>query len=683
MNREKLAKEILIKDFIQEKYRTPTQQEIDFIYNEYLKRNPNSMMLGINAGTDFHFNQQVNKESSADNFNDTIERVLLEQEALNTSLEASEERTESIFRMYNNKFTEELSNLKKMTKTINRNLLLHSKDDIYTHGMVEGFQDYDKINFNESNIYMFNGKVTLGFAKVAGENFDSRNISYRVSSRSGSKVTQRNLNNITEALNEDGSFFKVLAFSEAQDETVDFYVDLAFDEPRFIDTLKFTIQAVESNSKISYQCFYSQNDLNYTEVFESTLVIENNENYVEINQEAIKSIRLVFSKDGYDYRDGDQYVYIFSLDFLGGTTKAFKINEESVLSLGPYELFDEDNAPVNFTMGTIKGGTCCIVPDKTSIDFYLSKDKTTWFKADYNATAKQVIQFEESEESFDDTGYFKRYENSSSKMIIENFNSLKLNILSHQRLLNFYIEKKDFKNIVKKSFKIKRNFCKKQNQELYSAKEGWFKSDNSYYCTNINIKSPEGRYFDFGEQSCLINKKQVSGKHFLPYGLHSFKTSEENYHDLNLNDETIINSERQLQEKDILYPYNHKYIVEGYKYSPTFNGRKVYRGADEVYSFDVKEVSNQRFLNDKSLESFTFVEASFQKAEETINAMFIMINIKETSGEAKLENYKLECKKRNTLPSEEPNNKLYIKAILKSLDTSVTPKIDQIQVRVI
>ena len=686
MSKESLIKEILIKEFIKTKKRAPTVSEMHHSYNEFLLANPKYKTLGLAAGTKFHFNQQVNKESSAENFNESLSRCLDEQKSLIKTLKTLDEKSESTFRIYNNKFTESLNEIRGIERAINKNLLLHSKDDIYTHGIVESFQDYNMINFNESNIYMFNGKVTLGFSKVAGNEFDSKDLSYRVASRSGGSLIQRNLNNISSALKEDGNFFKVLVFCDRPNETIDFHVDLDFSQAKHIDTLKFTTQAVESNSKITYRCYYSLDETNYQECFESALTVANNENFVEVNKDNVKSIRLTFSKDGYDYKDGNHFVYIYALDFIGGTTKRFKINEESVLSLGPYKVLDENNEEVNFSMATIKGGTCCIVPDKTSIDFYLSKDKINWFKTDYIGSGKQVIQFEESEEPFDGTGYFTPYETNrvttNFNALIEDYSNIKIDLAPHQKLLNFYILEEDFKNIVKKSLKIKRNVCLKENQITYEAKEGWWKSDNNYFCTQFEVTEPEGRYFDFGERSCFINGKLLSGKHFVPYGVHKFKTSEENWFDLNLINEQSIAHESQLREVDVLYPYNHKYVIEGFKYSTSYRGSKRYKGADKVFSFGLREVSNQKFLLDSSLENFTFIKSIFENVQGAeVSAVFIMLNVKTETGEAKNEKYDIKCKKRTNVEAD--NNELYVKAVLKSLDVTVTPKIDQIQVRVI
>jgi hypothetical protein len=687
MDKKQFALSFLIKDFIAENSRTPSPNEINYMYNEYLRNHPDYLESGYVASKPQEFKQKVSDEASAQVFNKTVFEYVKEQENIIEEIEVLEEEAEDQFRMFSSKFDETLLFLKKIERNINKNLLLHSKDDIYTHGIVESFQDYDKIDFKSSNIYMFNGKVTLGYTKVAGENFDSKNLSYRVVSREGRPISQRNINNISSAINEDGNFFKVLVFSKIPDDSIDFYVDLNFDEAKEIDTLKFTTQAIESNSKLSYSCYYSQDSSKFHEVFESNLRVNSNENFVEVNKANVKNIRLVLNKNGYDYIDGDNYVYIYTLDFIGGTTKKFKINEESVLNLGPYQILDEDNEPINFSMATIKGGTCCVVPERTSIDFYLSKDRVNWIKTDYNNTSKQVVQFEESEEKFDGSGVFKRYQiaNSSNPLsfIIEDVSKIKKNLLNQQKLLNFYVLKEDFKNIVKESMSIKRNVCKKENRDTYGAKEGWYLDETKYYNCFINIKEAEGRYLDFGERSCFLDGKQVSGKIFLNYGEHTFKTSEENWFDLDEPNETIFQNEMQLREEDILYPYNHKYIVEGFNYSASFSGRKRYLSRNEIYSHKLKEVSNQRFLLDKSLNTFTFLESSFEnEAGDIVEAVFIMVNSSEESSESKIEDYILNCKKRN-VSEDSVSNELYIKAVLRSSDPSVTPKIDQIQVRVI
>ena len=46
-------------------------------------------------------------------------------------------------------------------------------------------------------------------------------------------------------------------------------------------------------------------------------------------------------------------------------------------------------------MATMRYGTCCIIPDKTSVDFYLSKDNSSWQKCSFDGQGKEIIQFKD------------------------------------------------------------------------------------------------------------------------------------------------------------------------------------------------------------------------------------------------------------------------------------------------
>ena len=147
MSKRNLLLAHLIKDFIAEKERAPSQRELDYMYNQHLINHPKFETIGLNASETPNFAQAVNSESSSSNFNQTISKYSSEMNYINNEFEKIDEETENQFRMYANKFNESLLHLKKMERKINKNLLLHSKDDLYTHGFVESFQNYDKIDF--------------------------------------------------------------------------------------------------------------------------------------------------------------------------------------------------------------------------------------------------------------------------------------------------------------------------------------------------------------------------------------------------------------------------------------------------------------------------------------------------------------------------------------------------------
>ena len=673
---ENSIKEKLIKDFISLHERSPTQQEIKAFYNNYNVEKPNALMTGILSGSKQKF-QLTGDSSSAFIYNELLDNMKLDFKYLLSNVKEQKDIVETNFRSHFQKLDRLLKEIKKNERNLNKNLLLYSKDDIFTYGIVENFDDYSKVDFNKSNVDFFNGKATLGFSSFSAKEKGIVNISYDVRSRAKSLVGNREINKIKNCLHEDGSFFKVISYSSLESDVIDFIIDLDFndEEDKFINTIKMTTGAIERNSKLSYKCLYTQDNNSYKEVFESGLRVEENEMFIEINKPNVKKVKIVMTKSYSDYKDGNTYAYVFALDYVGMIERTFKIDEDSVLYLGPYEIMDENDEAINFSMATLKGGTCCIVPNKSSVNFYLSKDNVNWNYCNFDGTGREVVQFDSFTSDLSDEGLFDIIDiNADNYYVANDISSLNINLNDNEYLLNIYIKAENKDKFIKNSLKIKRNLLNKfSKQSLYNSGTGWYYDNQGFYNTIFEINQPEGRYFNFGNNSCFINGKQVNGKVFVPQGTHTFKTNSENYKTINIENELNVNNAKQLKLLDKLYPYNHKYIIEGFKYNGSFLGRKVYSGADEVYSFDLKEVSNQRFILSDDLDIFTIVEND--------SGIYFKINSQQNSSEIKLESFKINCKKRNNDVNE--SNLLYVKAILKSSDMKVTPKIDQIQVRVI
>lgn len=664
---ENSIKQFLILNYIKENREAPSKNVLNLLYQNFIKENPESVNVGIFAGSKSTL-PQAGEESSSKNFEEIKNKIIFDLEEYENKIKNNIEDYKKYFNIFTNVFNNNLSKAKRIEREINKNLLIHSKNDPFTFSVIESFEDYDKIDMDRSNVYLLNGKATLGFTKVASESFNQNEISYSFNHQDGMSAGSKNYNSISNILKEDGKYFKVVAYSNSKTETVNFIININFEEAKSINTIKYLTQNINKNSKIVQTCFWSPNGSNYFELFESKLVVSNNSNYIEINQEKVKSIKLVLTKEVSDYKDGDKYAYLFTLDFLGYTENEYKINKDSELYLGPYEVLDENNEPVNFTMGTVKGGTCCIIPDESTIDMYLSKDNATWLKADFKGTSQDVIQFSESEENAESYNIFQiLHEESNSNWVAENYPE-ELSLSNNERCLNIYIPKENKHLINLKSLNIKRNILKTEKTSLYKAYSGWT-YEEGYYKTNIECTSVEGFYIDFGSRSCFINNQKVNGKTFISFGKHEFKTSKENWS--HINNETNISSLKELKEKDKLYPFNHKYLIEGFNYKIDFRGNKKYKKKLEIFSFDLEEKSNLKFKIENDLSSFTIKEV-----EENL---YLIVKCKEDSGEEKIEEYNIKYRKNDLIN----NNKLYIKAILRSSNKKVTPKIDQIQVRLI
>lgn len=95
---------------------------------------------------------------------------------------------------------------------------------------------------------------------------------------------------------------------------------------------------------------------------------------------------------------------------------------------------------------------------------------------------------------------------------------------------------------------------------------GVFNEDNSgwlfngiYYSTNVLVENPEGELIDLGETNMLVNGVKVSGKIVLKTGLNHIISPKEHWQPIS----NLTKPESASVQLDPLYPYNHKFLIEG------------------------------------------------------------------------------------------------------------------------
>ena len=126
---------------------------------------------------------------------------------------------------------------------------------------------------------------------------------------------------------------------------------------------------------------------------------------------------------------------------------------------------------------------------------------------------------------------------------------------------------------------------------------GWGKTDEHYYCS-LYVASTDGIVLDFGPTSCIIDGVNRTGEVTLMKGMHSFQTTLGNWQNFYGSAYSVPANETQLREQDLIYPYNHKVIIEGFKYINAFEGERKYgNGADIVAQHYCKRTSAHELEN--------------------------------------------------------------------------------------
>jgi hypothetical protein len=82
---------------------------------------------------------------------------------------------------------------------------------------------------------------------------------------------------------------------------------------------------------------------------------------------------------------------------------------------------------------------------------------------------------------------------------------------------------------------------------------------NNYYQTNVFVPEGDQIEIDFGKNSVLINGVTVTGKYLFTSGVHAVSVSRSNWHHVSPG-----LTSAQVVSQDPLFPYNHKYLIQGY-----------------------------------------------------------------------------------------------------------------------
>lgn len=188
---------------------------------------------------------------------------------------------------------------------------------------------------------------------------------------------------------------------------------------------------------------------------------------------------------------------------------------------------------------------------------------------------------------------------------------------SNERLLNYQIKDEDYTgsgtgtalDIGEDDITIFRNIGSKgltASDSVRNIQRGWgFKEP--YYTTIIEILNPAGMSIDVGNSTIIIDGAKYSnqigpeiltGKSGTNTGLHEVKVHKDNWKHVTPD----LDSIDDLKSADILYPYNHKLIIEGYDYNDDYpsSDEMVYFGVDNFFEYRMKQISLFDFTDNLS-----------------------------------------------------------------------------------
>jgi len=275
--------------------------------------------------------------------------------------------------------------------------------------------------------------------------------------------------------------------------------------------------------------------------------------------------KFVFNKAGYDEFRGDRYIYEFgarSIQMYGVEYKSKKNKLEGTLVSKALTGIDET------IFNRISLRACESTPTGTTINYFVAA-LTEPEIADYNSGALSIDAL-----NFNRIDPIEREDPINPIVIdfanVDELTGVQSSYVKNQGLpfryesdFNTLVDYTVPSNIVREELQVLRNVGDNTEDaggnspvKVKLVDHGW-SFDGTFYSCNIYVEADSGRVIDFGPESIDVDNFSTSGQVTLAKGFHRIRTHKKNWRGI---EPALMTT---TDNPDILYPYNHKYLIEG------------------------------------------------------------------------------------------------------------------------
>lgn len=648
-----------LQRFIQEQGRAPTIVELqDLIRREH--RDFSSVdRVGI---TGFEIQKPQYRDISSVEVENTNRKASFDDMfTINNRLDDLVQLLEDSFRGFQSTARRTHRLLRQLEFRVDNLLLLNGEIDVFIHGIEETFDTQEIIDIDRTSASVESGYCTLGRSGYTEVPLDDVRISASVTSDKGiigSQISQ----DINLLKQDDGSYWEQLVYTKTRQGRVSMILEMEMPEPLYVGDLRIMGSGVSVNQKTTITVFYSLDGQTFTALEPAEQIFKTDENVFNLGVDGVRKIQLLVSKTASDNVtvSANQYVYVFSLDSIKIFSDKYTDIKESTLIAGPYLVTDEEGNPVRFTKATLEA--CAITPEDTSINFSLSKDGINWVPVSFRDESLAIVSFADGTKA--GTEYFIDPA-LGIEVLVESAPGITEVDFATEALLNMGIHA-DFADLVPlRGITLKRNIFTLDQQNIYGAPRGWF--FDTQYRTTVQVDAPEGRYIDVGPTGITVNGRLETGLVHLKQGVSTIATDDNNWAEL---PEGLMTVD-EIIDADPFYPYNHKYLIEGYNFPSGFSGDRVYTGVNQYFGALLKYVAPEEFsASESGFDIYT--------VEEADGNLYFKVKVDKTDASWRDEHFDVDW-----VVQSDDSSDIFVRAILATSNSEQSPILEHFSVRVI
>ena len=515
--------------------------------------------------------------SSASKFNGTIDDLVLDLTALyRSSLESARESTS-----FTEKTFSELRVLEKETEELDElasGLILMAADvEGFTEFVCDNFPNTDKISLEDTTANIDNRTQTIQLPidkqSRIPTNLSPADIQFNVLTRNQliSNQPEPDSDPINAMRDADRVWLQRISFLRPPPEFQGEYIVRLLVKSEISKIVVKPITA-DKGSITNLIIQYSSDGINWVDVDGEGNKRLLTDTVFLFNPVKSKFWRFLYLKAGYDEFAGGKYSYEIgarAIEFFGveHLISAERISEAELFSLPQ----DSENS-FEFNKASLKA--CEVVPTGTSIDYqiaFLSEtDRQNFLDGvldlpDLNFSDIDPVNREiKTKPVVVDGAQITPLQNFAAIYGLDSLTNHRYKSNTNNVLVDVYTLTS---SVTEDSIEVFRNLGDNTLDaggnapvQVNSIDNGWV-LEGDFYSAEFFISEPNGRIVDFGPEFVEIDTIRSSGRINLSNGKHKIRTNRRNW--LSIRPATVtapgdINP-------DLLYPYNHKYLIEGMK----------------------------------------------------------------------------------------------------------------------
>lgn len=454
---------------------------------------------------------------------------------------------------------------------VNEMLLSLGAEDAFTSYFREDFTESPFSGFPEnSTAYLEDGVVIAAREQV--EKIQLRTADITFTPLSDARVlSQAPSNPANSVLSVDGRTFEYQVLTDQQSAVVDLVVTLTLQTPEDVGEIRVSSLPIRRAAAETVTAFYSVDGVDYQLIKPGVRAFDKENTLISVGQDGVKSIRLVFSKSAADSRTTsfNQWAYIWSFDSIELFRTSFGFNQTYVWEQ-QCDLTSSGSLFESTPISKVSLEVCTVEPKDTAISWYVSADQTNWLPINPYKKSVDIVTLAIADTS--NQAQFDPTVEDSALVNPRNYGAGNVTD-ANEWMFNSY-----FTNIDSNSAPDASTLSLRLDVPDPAVPDsGWRLNDKNNYETWLYVSSPTGKEIDLGPRPAKLDGRPVSGKVFLRAGWSRFETSADNFQLISPD----APDENVLRTIDPLYPFNHKYVVEGYSYGTGFEGPRLYTGVDD------------------------------------------------------------------------------------------------------